>query len=116
MVVAVSTTNVNEHQCQGHVDAAATAAARDDREKNKGASPSMPALTQPTTVINNSDKDTSTQPPLPQHNNITGNTSQDDSMQGTADGDKEVSIMVDKSFSPKWNKMRKLNMVTSLLH
>ncbi len=38
------------------------------------------------------------QPPLPQHTKITGNTSQDDSMQETADGDNEVSIMVDKFF------------------
>jgi hypothetical protein len=56
------------------------------------------------------------QPPLPQHNKTTGNTSQDDSMQGTADGNNKVSIMVEKLLFPKWNKTRKLNMVTSLLH
>jgi hypothetical protein len=54
---------------------------------------------QPTTVTNNINKGTSTQPPLPQHNKTTGNTSQDDSMQGAADGDNEVSIMIDKFFS-----------------
>jgi hypothetical protein len=31
--IAVSTTNVDKHQCRGHLDAAATATARDDREK-----------------------------------------------------------------------------------
>jgi hypothetical protein len=85
-------------------------------KKTKGTSPSMPALTQPTTATNNSNKGTLMQPPLPQHNKTTGNTSQDDSMQGTADGDNEVSIMVDKFFFPKWNEMRKLIMVTLLLH
>jgi hypothetical protein len=73
-------------------------------------------LTQPTTATNNSDESTSMQPPLPQHNKTTGNTSQDDSMQGTADGDNKVSIMVDKFFFSKWNKMHRLNMVTLLLH
>jgi hypothetical protein len=68
-------------------------------KKNKGALPSMPALMQPTTATNNSNEGTSTQLPLPQHNKTTGNTSQDDSMQGTADGDNKVSIMVDKFFS-----------------
>jgi hypothetical protein len=67
--------------------------------KNKSTLPSTLALMQPTTATNNSDKGTSMQPPLPQHNKTTGNTSQDDSMQGTADGDYEVSIMVDKFFS-----------------
>jgi hypothetical protein len=67
-------------------------------KKNKGASPSTPALTQPTTVTNNSNEGMLMQPPLPQHNKTTGNTSQDDSMQGTADGDNKVSIMVDKFF------------------
>jgi hypothetical protein len=85
-------------------------------KKNKGALPSMPVLTQPTTATNNSNEGTLMQPPLPQHNKITGNTSQDNSMQGTADGDNEVSNMVEKFFFPKLNKMRKLNMVTSLLH
>ncbi len=56
-------------------------------KKNKGALPSTPALMQPTTATNNSNEGTSTQPPLLQHNKITGNTSQDDSMHGTADGD-----------------------------
>jgi hypothetical protein len=60
--------------------------------------PSMLALTQPTTATNNSDDGMLMQPPLPQHNKTTGNTSQDDSMQGTADGDNEVSIMVDKFY------------------
>jgi hypothetical protein len=67
-------------------------------KKNKGALPSMPVLMQPTIAINNSNEGMSTQPPLPQHNKTTGNTSQDDSMQGTADGDNEVSIMVDNFF------------------
>jgi hypothetical protein len=65
-------------------------------KKTKGALPSTPALTQPTKATNNTDKGTLMQPPLPQHNKTIGNTSQDDSMQGTADGDNEVSIMVDK--------------------
>jgi hypothetical protein len=68
-------------------------------KKNKGTLLSTPALTQPTTATNNNNKGTSMQPPLPQHNKTTGNTSQDDSMQGTADGDNKVSIMVDKFFS-----------------
>ncbi len=68
-------------------------------KKNKGALPSTLALTQPTTATNNSNKGTSTLQPLLQHNKTTGNTSQDDSMQGTADGDNKVSIMVDKFFS-----------------
>jgi hypothetical protein len=85
-------------------------------KKNKGASPSTPVLMQPTTVTNNRDEGTLMQSPLPQRNKTTGNTSQDDSMQGTADGNNKVSIMVDNFFFPKWNKMRKLNMVTSLLH
>jgi hypothetical protein len=67
-------------------------------KKNKGTLPSTPALRQPTTATNNSDEGTSMQPPLLQHNKTTGNTSQDDSMQGTADGDNKVSIMVDKFF------------------
>ncbi len=67
-------------------------------EKNKGALLSTPALMQPTTATNNSNKGTSMQLPLPQHNKTTGNTSQNDSMQGTADGDNKVSIMVDKIF------------------
>jgi hypothetical protein len=58
----------------------------------------MPALMQPTTATNNSNKGMSMQPTLPQHNKTTGNTSQDNSMQGTADGDNKVSIMVDKFF------------------
>ena len=70
-------------------------------KKNKGMLPSMPALTQPTTATNNSNEGTLMQPPLPQHNKTTGNTSQDDSMKGTADGDNEVSIMVDKFFFSK---------------
>jgi hypothetical protein len=85
-------------------------------KKNLGPLPSTMALTQPTTATNNSNEGTLMQPPLPQRNKTTGNTSQDDSMQGTADGNNEVSIMVDKFFFPKWNKMCKLNMVTSLLH
>jgi hypothetical protein len=56
-------------------------------------------LTQPTTATNNSNKGTSTQTPLPQRNKTTGNTSQDDSMQGTADGNNKVRIMVDNFFS-----------------
>jgi hypothetical protein len=67
-------------------------------KKNKGALPSTPALTQPTTATNNSNKGMLMQPPLPQHNKTTGNTSQDDSMQETEDGDNKVSIMVDKFF------------------
>ncbi len=85
-------------------------------KKNKGTLPSTPAMTQPTTATNNSDKGMLTQPPLLQHNKTTGNTSQDDSMQGTADGDNKVSIMVDNFFFPKRNKMHKLNMDTLLLH
>jgi hypothetical protein len=85
-------------------------------KKSKGALPSTPALMQPTIATNNSDEGMFTQLPLPQHNKTTGNTSQDDSIQGTADGDNKVSIMIGKFFFPKWNKMRKLNMVTSLLH
>ncbi len=68
-------------------------------KNNKGALPSTPALMQPTTGTNNSNEGTLMQPPLPQHNKTTGNTSQENSMQGTADGDNEVSIMVDKFFS-----------------
>jgi hypothetical protein len=67
-------------------------------KKTKGALPSTPALMQQTTATNNSDEGTLTQPPMPQHDKTTGNTSQDDSMQRTADGDNEVSIMVDKFF------------------
>jgi hypothetical protein len=85
-------------------------------KKIKGVPPSTPALTQPTTATNNSNEGTSMQPPLPQCTKTTGNTSQDDSMLGTADGNNKVSIMVDKFFFPKWNKMCKLNVVTLLLH